>query len=64
MICKNCGKEIIENEQCKYCGYKPEDDYKYGPKSKYYEDLWKLNEAYKENIQLNRRNFQRDCQYI
>lgn len=32
---------------------KPEDDYKYGPKSKYYEDLWKLNEAYKENIQLN-----------
>ena len=28
MICKNCGKEIIENEQCKYCGYKPEDDYK------------------------------------
>lgn len=28
MICKNCGKEIIENEQCKYCGCKPEDDFK------------------------------------
>ena len=28
MICKNCGKEIIENQQCNYCGYKPEDDQK------------------------------------